>query len=138
MIPVAAILPLAGSLAKSWWKAGVGALVVAGPVFLMGQCSGADIQKDRAEAARAVATQAAIKTDLGAQAKSADERLADQAEVTNLTEELTDAVAEVPDEKPDAVAVALGCQQLRNAGRDVSGLPACSGPQGRAEARPTP
>lgn len=111
--------------ALSWWKALVGAIVVAGPIFLLGQCSGAGHARDKTDAAQAVAVASALKTDGAAKEVAGTERLADERQVNALTEKLTDAVAQVPDETPDAVAVRLGCQRLRNAGQDVSKLAAC-------------
>mgnify|MGYP000317143763 CR=1 FL=1 len=38
---------------------------------------------------------------------------------------LIDAVSEVPDDVPDAVAVQLGCARLREAGVGIADIPAC-------------
>ena len=38
--------------APMWWPAIVGAVFIAGPVFLLGRCSGTAIQKDRQAVAR--------------------------------------------------------------------------------------
>lgn len=124
MIPLPAI-----TFARAWWKlaAGVvfGAILTAAPAYLLGQHAGAAHQKDRAAAANAIAVQGAMNTDATSKEVAAGERLADEKAVTDLTEKLTDAVAAIPDATPDAVAVGLGCQRLRNAGTDVSGLPVC-------------
>jgi hypothetical protein len=123
MIPLA--IPALMGFGKSWWKAAVWAAVIAGPVFLMGQCSGAGNERTRTKAAQAVAVAAATAKDSGAKETAAGERIQDDRAVAALTQELTNAVAQVPDETPDAVAVRLGCQRLRAAGQDVSGLAAC-------------
>ncbi len=123
---------------STWWRALLGAAVVAGPCFLLGQCAGAASEKDRQQAAAAVATVEALKTDRAAKERAADERLADAEAVADLKEELTDAVADLPDDEPSARRVALGCARLRNQGLDTSRLPACGGSAGQAKAPARP
>jgi len=112
----------------------LGAVAVAAPCFLLGQCAGAAREKDRQAAAAAVATVEALKTDRAAKEQAADERMADAEAVADLKEELTDAVADLPDDEPSARRVALGCARLRNQGLDTSRLPACGGSAGQAQA----
>lgn len=119
---------------STWRPALLGAAVVAAPCFLLGQCAGAVHEKDRQEAAAAVATVEALKTDGAAKEKAAGERLADAEAVADLKEELTDAVADLPDDEPSARRVALGCARLRNQGQDTTRLPACGGSAGQAQA----
>lgn len=99
----------------------VAALALA--LYLQGRSDG----RSKAAAARAQANVEAMKTNEAANTNAADARLADAEEVLELKEELTDAVAQIPDDVPDDVAVALGCQRLRAAGTDTSAIPACGG-----------
>lgn len=131
MIPLAAI-----AFVRAWWKAGAGIVVGAALAFPLGQCSGSQAQKKHEEADRAITQAEALKVDTKAKEKAADQRVKDAAEVADMTEKLTDAVASLPDEIPSARRVALGCQRLRNGGADVSDLPiACRPPIG-VQARP--
>jgi hypothetical protein len=132
MIPLA--IPALMGFGKSWWKAAVGAAVIAGPVFLMGQCSGAGNERKRSEAAIAVAVTAATTKNSGLLEKAGEERAADVARVQEQTERLTDAIAAGPDETPGAVAVRASCERLRADGQDVSALSQCAGPQARGQA----
>jgi hypothetical protein len=130
-------LPSLGGLVDMvapWWKAALGAVLMFGPAFLLGQCSGKDIEQDRQEAARAVAVVEALQNDGAAKEVAAGERLADAVAVAEMKEELTDAVQDLPDGLPSARRVALACARMRADGRDVSDLPACSGPGGGAQA----
>lgn len=90
-------------------------------VFLMGRSA----ERKQTEAAQAVAVAEALKTDGKAKEKAADTRLADATAVATMKEELTDAVADLPDEIPGARRVALACQRLRHQGADVSNVAAC-------------
>jgi hypothetical protein len=136
MIGLLGMIPFIGPAlaAGGWWKALVGALVVAPAVFLLGQCSGAKNESNKTRAASAVAVSAAVTKNDAAHETSSSERAADTKVVTQLTQELTNAVASVPDTLPDPVAVRLGCERLRHNGRDTSKLPQCSGPAGGAQA----
>lgn len=98
-------------------------IAVAGLIYWQGRSDG----RAKADAARAVANVEAMKTNEAANSNAADARVADTEQVAELKEELTDAVAQVPDDVPDPVAVALGCQRLRNQGTDTTSLPACGG-----------
>lgn len=111
--------------AATWWRFALILVTVAGGAFLLGQCDGRSTERARNDAARAAANEALLKAQNAAQEQAAIERLTDAQTITEKQEELLDAIAEVPDEKPDAVRVALGCQRLRNQGVDTSGLPEC-------------
>jgi len=128
----------AKSFVGAWWKAALGALVVFPFAFLLGQCSGAERQREHEKADRAIALAEAVKQGAAASNTSAERSVVDAAEVADLKKELTDAVADLPDSVPDAHGVALGCARLRNAGEDVSKLPACGGREagGQAQAEP--
>lgn len=126
MITVPLLLP-----ALSWLRANrktamvIAALVLIAGTLLFVYLRGRHDAHQKDEAARAVAIAEALKIDAKAKEKTDEVRVSDAREVAALKEELTDAVADVPDSVPDAAAVALGCQRLRNAGADVSDLPAC-------------
>lgn len=87
-------------------------------------------QARREKARGAIAVAEAIKSDTKADAVATASQVR-AAEVQAAKEkELTDAVAAIPDDVPDAVAVALGCARLRDAGVSTADLPACR-PAGR-------
>ncbi len=122
---IAALNKLVGAdPTRGWWRAGVGALAVVAPAFLLGQCAGANTvrQETRAAAARAA------EANLAAHDTAADQRLADQGRVAQQTKELTDALSFAPDGEPDAARRALNCRRLRLAGTAPAGLPAGCGP----------
>jgi hypothetical protein len=103
-----------------------GLLLLAGlalTLYLMGRSDG----RAKADAERAVANVEAMKTNEKANTNAAEDRVTDAEQVLELKEELTDAVAEIPDDVPDPVAVALGCERLRKAGKDTASIPACGG-----------
>lgn len=79
------------------------------------------------KARQAVAVVEAVKAGSSANVKSAEQSIKDAEKIAQTREELVNEVAKVPDTVPDAVAVRLGCLRLRNAGNDVSKLPACGG-----------
>jgi hypothetical protein len=103
-----------------------GLLLVAGlalALYLQGRSDG----RTKADADRAIANVEAMETDAEAQANAAEARVTDAEQVLELKEELTDAVSQIPDDVPDPVAVALGCQRLRAQGTDTTAIPACGG-----------
>ena len=116
--------------------AGIGVLFVVLIIALGLYAKGRSDANKRNEAAKAIAIAEAVKLDSKAKEHAATQRLKDAEQVADLKEQLTDAVAQVPDTVPDPVAVQLGCQRLRNSGADVSKLPACSGPTGQTQASP--
>jgi predicted negative regulator of RcsB-dependent stress response len=110
-----------------WLIAGlVGVIAVLGFVYWKGQHDHA-----KKEAARdAVAVASAMKSDARAGTKAAELVAHDALVRVEKEKELADAVAEVPDGLPDAVAVAAACVELRQHGVSVADLPACK-PVGR-------
>jgi hypothetical protein len=105
----------------------LGGLLLLFAVGLALDLQGRSDAKARAEAERAIANVEAMKTNEKANANAAEDRVKDAEQVLELKEELTDAVAQVPDDVPDPVAVALGCERLRQAGKDTAAIPACGG-----------
>ena len=72
----------------------------------------------------AEATITLLRVDAELKETAAVERQEDTAEVAEMEKELIDAIKDVPDEKPDAVRVALGCKRLRAQGYREADLPA--------------
>jgi predicted negative regulator of RcsB-dependent stress response len=123
MIPLAVLTWFRTNPRNVWLIAGLLAVIA---VLAFTYQRGRHDAAEKAAAARAVAIQEALKVDARAKEKAADERLRDAAKVAETKERLTDAVADVQDQVPDPVAVRLGCERLRQAGYDLSGVPACS------------
>lgn len=100
-------------------------IAVAALCVPLSYCQGLSAGKARAKAAVAIATVEALKVDGDAKDVAAIERRNDDAAVAARKEELTDAVANLPDEMPSARRVARACVQLRQQGTDTADLPAC-------------
>lgn len=99
----------------------VGAFAVALGLYAKGRSD----QAKREKARDAIAVAEAIKSDTKADAVATASQVR-AAEVQAAKEkELTNAVAAIPDDVPDDVAVALGCARLREAGVRTSDIPAC-------------
>jgi hypothetical protein len=127
MIPlaIAPALSAVGSVARTWWKAGLGALVAAPLFFILGQCDGRQAGEIKAREALSQAAIKASQVDAAAKDAAAIERQADTTIIQTQTKELTDAVQAAPSSAPDAARVALNCARLRQAGRDTSAIPVC-------------
>ena len=115
---------VARKIAGVWWPALVGALVIAGPAFMLGQCSGVQIQKNR-DVAASVST---VKQVGEANTTAAGQRATDNHNITARQEEQSSAIQSAPDEKPSVGRVRRACVQLRQQG--LERLPAECGPQG--------
>lgn len=114
----------ARTAARTWWPAVVGALVIAGPAFLLGHCSGAQAQKDRE-----VAASVSVVKQVGeANTTAAGQRVTDNHNITARQEEQSSAIQSAPDEKPSVGRVRRACVQLRQQG--LERLPAECGPEG--------
>jgi len=109
-------------------------LVIVGGFYWKGRSDA----KQAAETALRKENERALRTDEKARVAADLARVTDAAEVEEQREELVEAIQEIPDERPDAVRVALGCQRLRAAGQDLALVPACAGHGGGAQARPQP
>lgn len=94
-------------------------------VLALAYAKGSSDRGKREEARRVVAEQAALKSDAKADAKATAEQVRAAEARAEKEGKLIDAVSEVPDGLPDAVAVRLGCERLRQAGVSVADLPAC-------------
>src|SRR5688500_11082499 len=80
-------------------------LVAVIALYVKGRSDG----RAKADADRAIANVEAMKTNESANANAAEARVTDAEQVLEMKEELSDAVASIPDDVPDPVAVALGC-----------------------------
>lgn len=67
-----------------------------------------------------------LERKVDADSNASEQRRDDDATIARQEKELHDAVAKVPDSAPDATRIALGCERLRRAGTDTSGIPACN------------
>lgn len=106
-------------------------LAVAVLVAPVSYCTGLKTAKSRYEAQRALANAKALARDAQAKGLAAGERAADALRISTQEEELIDAIQSVPDDKPDRVRVALGCERLRQAGTRDADLPGICRPEGR-------
>ena len=85
------------AVTRSWGPALAGACAVAGPVFILGQCSGARIQRTREVAARL----ASVESVGRANAASAGERAEDARRIVSRQEKQSRAIQSAPALKPD-------------------------------------
>lgn len=113
------------ALISTWWRAALGAAIVAGPCFMLGHCHGIDAEKERTKAAVAVATVEVMKVDGNAKEVAANERLSETVAIAERKEQLTDAVSSLPDSIPSVRRVALACARLHAQGTDTASIPAC-------------
>ena len=109
----------------AYWKIAaafiLGALLTAPLAYCEGKSAGAA----KSKAAAAIATVEVMKVDADAKEVAAIERRDDDAEIAAKKQELTDAVADLPDALPSARRVALACQRLRQQGTDTKPIAAC-------------
>lgn len=110
----------ARSVARTWWPALVGAAVIAAPAFMLGQCSGVQIEKRR----QAVAAIPAVERVGQANTVAAGERAEDAHRITANQEERSNAIQSAPDQKPSPGRLARACVQLRQQGTPPERLPA--------------
>ena len=116
----------ARAAARAYWPALVGAVAVAGPIFMLGQCSGVQLQKDRAEAARISAVEIVGQANTAA----AGQRAEDTHRITAAEEEQSRAIQSAPDQKPGPGRLRRACVQLRQQGTPAERLPAECRPEG--------
>lgn len=106
----------------------IAGLAVAGLCLPLGYCAGTRGAQARCDAARALASVKAGEIDARAKDAAAAARVTDALTVERHEQELIDAISAVPDDRPDAVRVALGCQRLRAQGTAEVQLPAVCRP----------
>lgn len=112
--------------ARAWLPAVVGAVAVAGPAFMLGQCSGVEIQKDR----QVVAQVPTVKAVGLANTAAAGERVVQNHTITAAQEEQSRAIQSAPDAKPSPGRLRRACVQLRQQGASAERLSAKCGPEG--------
>ena len=122
---------------KEWLRILVVALLVAGITYPLARCSGEKSERARQTLLLEKANRLYLEQKARADTLAANQRLTDLIAVQQRERDLRDAIASTPDSAPDAVRIQLGCQRLRAAGRDTSGIPACSRPAGGTQAGPT-
>lgn len=110
----------ARTAARVWWPALVGAIAVAGPAFMLGQCSGVEIQRDRQQVEQIPAVEAVGRANTAA----AGERAAQNHTITAAQEEQSRAIQSAPDAKPSPGRLRRACVQLRQQGTPAERLPA--------------
>lgn len=91
-------------------------------IYLKGKSDERAVEAQRSVAARA-------HTDVVAAAAGASatvQRGVDDAAVASSLVQLKEADDAQPDSAPSAARLAFACQRLRNAGRDLSKIPACA------------
>ncbi len=103
-------------------------LAMAGLCLPLGYCTGVKTERARSEAARALANAKALELDAHAGVAAAEDRVKDALTVERHEKELIDAIADIADDQPDRVRVALGCQRLRAQGTGEADLPAICRP----------
>ena len=111
---------------RAYWPALVGAVAVAGPAFMLGQCSGVEIQKTRDAAAQVAAVEIVGRANTAA----AGERADDAHRITAAEEEQSRPIQSAPDQKPGPGRLRRACVQLRQQGPPADRLPAECGPEG--------
>jgi apolipoprotein N-acyltransferase len=123
---IIAALALRAGLSERATKIGLGLALVALAILIAGLWLHFH-DKGVVEADRTRSNLVVVQKNAAAAEQAADERLADQAAVTQQEKETHDAIHSVPDSAPDAARVRLGCERLRRAGKDIGRLAACSG-----------
>lgn len=111
---------LRGMTATSWALVALLGLIL----ITFGWCS-YDASRDRhAEEARVAANARAADRNTAAVSQAADQRVTDTLNTATLKQELSDAVAQMPDAVPSPRRVALACERLRQQGARDGDLPA--------------
>ncbi|CAN5370337.1 hypothetical protein BH09PSE1_BH09PSE1_17620 [soil metagenome] len=107
-------------------------------VLLLGYCAvtGPGREARKVDAAVAAANGKTQAVDTAAREVAADERLADALSTATTKQELSNAVANLPDARPSDRRIALACERLRQQGTDTTALPACVGSPRPAQAGP--
>ncbi len=120
-----------GALIAGWFKTNprniwlIAGLIAVIGVLLFVYTKGRHDASARAEARQKIAVAAAVKSDEKADTKSTTVLTREALVIDAKQKELENAVAQVADSVPDAVAVAAGCAELRQHGISVADLPAC-------------
>ena len=96
-------------------------------LLTLGYCTYDDNRDRRAAERLAQANAETFRQTMAARDQLALDALSDTKSNTILERDLTDAVSTLPDARPSDRRIALQCERLRQAGTDVSRVPACVG-----------
>lgn len=120
----------APGLARSWWKAGLGAAIGAALALPVGQCQGRG-QERQANAVRvAAAAELQAEKNRAAAEAAALQRDTDAAKVDQAEKERNHAIDAAPPGRAGSSSLALTCQRLRQQGARPETLPAYCRPDG--------
>ena len=125
---------LRGMTATSWALVALLALCL----LTFSWCSYDSSRNRREDEARVAANARAADRNTGAVGQAAEERVADTLNTAAQKQELSDAVAQLPDAVPSARRIALACERLRQQGTRDPNLPAVCRSAGAAKASPRP
>jgi len=114
-------------LLKAWWKVLPGIVVGIIIAYPFGHWLGGHDARIKLAAAQEIAVANALAEQTTLLNRAATERLADARATADKQKELTDAVANLGDEKPTLRDVMLACARLRQQGVDLSNVSACRG-----------
>ena len=124
-MPMIIINAMARLVCERWARAAAWAVLVILIIVALGvaKCSydGRIIETHDAKV-----TQKTLRTDAAANDAAADQRAKDAISNDTAAKERKDAIEKAAPGRPSGAAVRLGCERLRQAGQDTSGIAACS------------
>lgn len=128
------------AIVSRYWKLGVGAIFGALLCWPLAYCAGDGAGYDRREAEYKSAELKAIEVQLESATLSDVEREVDIRTLSDIEKETIDDIrsAGSSGEPISGARAARYCKRLRDAGRSVSDIPACSGRSRPSGAAPTP
>jgi hypothetical protein len=135
-MPPLFLIKLASSLVGNRLaKAGAWVLIALAVAILLGvaKCTYDRNLIDRHDAE---VTGKTLRTDAKAKEDASERRAADTIANDTAEKERNDEIAKAAPGRPSDAAVRLGCQRLRQAGKDTSRIAACTGFDGGSEADP--
>ena len=123
-MPAFVISAMAGLVGERWARAAAWAALVILIVMALGvaKCT---YDGRIIEAHDAKVTQKTLRTDAAANDAAADQRAKDAISNDTAAKERKDAIEQAAPGRPSDAAVRLGCERLRQAGQDTSGIAAC-------------
>jgi hypothetical protein len=122
------------TLARSWWKAGLGAVIGAALALPVGQCQGEREERTRQAARAAEARELAVTLNAARVQKQAVERETASAAILSSQQEINRADDAVPDSRPSDKRRAALCGRVRDLERRGAAIPADLRSQCRAGA----
>lgn len=123
-MPMIIINAMARLVGERWARAAAWAVLVILIIVALGvaKCS---YDGRIIEAHDAAVTQKTLRTNAAANDAAADQRAKDAISNDTAAKERKDAIEQAAPGRPSDAAVRLGCERLRQAGQDTSGLAAC-------------